>query len=259
MKAPIFILGHPRSGTSFVVKLIQQFTGYSSYGESHTSTLLQEIHHQINLYCCRARTELTGKELVNRLDLEGLKKINTTYFRDFYLNTYSTEGFIDKTPGAVACHGWGVVKDVFPSAVFVACVRSPVEVYESFLLKFHISRGDTSGPSPIEIAEGWVAAMSGIEALMASSFGTDLHVLSQLELRVDPKTSVKKLFRFLEIPDSNVSEAIILCSQSRDDVLTNSITCSAYKTLDQLSIAPDVAERFREICSPICSRFSIRL
>jgi len=257
MRAPIFIIGFPRSGTSIVGKLVSQFTGYPSHGESHTLTLLQEIHHQINLY--RRRTDLTGKELVNQFDLEALKDINTVYFRDFYLRTYGSEKFIDKTPGAVACHGWGVVKQVFPKASFIACVRSPVEVYESAIQKFSGREGDDGRINPIELAQGWVGAMNGIEKLAASPFSDDLHVMSQLELRVDPEKTVERLFNFLGLPDSAVAGGVSLCKQSREDVLTESIDKPPYKMLTHLDIKPTDAKRFREICESTCTRWGIKI
>jgi len=258
MKAPIFIIGFPRSGTSFVNKLISEFTGYPSHGESHTLTLLQELHHQINL--CLYREDFTGEELVKFLDMQALKDLNTAFFRDFYLSTYGSEQFIDKTPGPVACHGWGVVKEVFPDAVFVACVRSPVEVFESVLLKFGGRPGDsTSHTNYAAVANGWIGAMEGIELLAESPFAADLHVVSQLGLRVDPKTTVTELFRFLGLPESTIPEGIALCKSSREDVLTDSIDSQTYKKLSQLAITPIEAEQFRSICSATCSRWGISL
>jgi hypothetical protein len=257
MRAPIFIIGFPRSGTSFVGKLIAQCTGYPSHGESHTLTLLQEVHHQINIY--RQRTDLTGRELVNQFDLEALKEINTIFFRDFYLRTYGTENFIDKTPGAVACHGWGVVKEVFPNASFVACVRSPVEVYESALQKFSSREGDAGRIDPIELAKGWVGAMNGIEKLAASSFAGDLLVVSQLELRVDPLAAVTKLFQFLGVPEEKIDQGVDTCRRSREDVLTNSIDTSSYKLLDKLNLSTSLSDHFRHICTATCSAWGIEL
>jgi hypothetical protein len=257
MKAPIFIIGYPRSGTSFVGKLIATFTRLPSHGEAHTLTLLQEIHHQINLY--RRRSDLTGKELVKLLDLDDLKNVNTRFFREFYQRTYGSDQFIDKTPGAVACHGWGVVKEVFPHAVFIACVRSPVEVYESAALKFGGRDGDNSAIDPVEVATGWVSAMRGIEQLLASPFASDTHVVSQLQLRSDPAATVTQLFNFLGLPHSVVADGIALCSQSREDVLTAAIERPSYKTLRQASL-PDVqAQKFREICASVCAEWGIEL
>jgi hypothetical protein len=257
MRAPIFIIGFPRSGTSFVGKLISQFTGYPSHGESHTLTLLQEVHHQINLY--RRRTDLTGRELVKHFDLESLKEINTGFFRDFYLRTYGSENFIDKTPGAVACHGWGVVKEVFPTASFIACVRSPVEVYESAVQKFSGREGDAGKIDPIELAEGWVGAMNGIERLAASPFAGDLFVVSQLELRVDPLPVVTKLFQFLGVPDEKIAEGVEMCRRSREDVLTKSIATPSYKLLDELNVSKSISDDFRHICTATCSIWGIDL
>ncbi len=257
MRAPIFIIGFPRSGTSFVGKLISQFTGYPSHGESHTLTLLQEVHHQINLY--RRRTDLTGRELVKHFDLEALKEINTGFFRDFYLRTYGSENFIDKTPGAVACHGWGVVKEVFPTASFIACVRSPVEVYESAVQKFSGREGEAGKIDLIELAEGWVGAMNGIERLAASPYSGDLLVVSQLELRVDPEMMVERLFKFLGLPDSAIADGISLCKLSREDVLTESIEKPAYKTLAQLNLKSSDSLKFKSICESTCLRWDISL
>ncbi|MBD2720074.1 sulfotransferase [Synechococcus sp. FACHB-909] len=257
MKAPIFIIGYPRSGTSFVGKLIATFTRLPSHGEAHTLTLLQEIHHQVNLY--RRRTDFTGKELVKLLDLDELKDTNTRFFREFYRRTYGSDQFIDKTPGAVACHGWGVVKEVFPDAVFIACVRSPVEVYESAALKFGGRDGERPATDPVEVATGWVSAMRGIEQLLASPYAPDSHVVSQLQLRSDPATTVTKLFSFLGLPDSVVDDGIALCSQSREDVLTASIERPSYKTLRQASLPDAQAQQFREICAPVCEDWGIEL
>ncbi len=257
MRAPIFVIGYPRSGTSFVGKLIGTFTGYPSHGEAHTTPLLQHIIHQINL--CRSRKDFTGTELIKELDLHALKDINIRFFREFYLQTYGGEGFIDKTPGPTACNGWAVVKSIFPNACFVACVRSPVEVYESAVQKFGSREGDAGNVDPVQLAEGWVGAMSGIEKLAASPYGADLHVVSQLELRVDPGSAVPKLFQFLQLPESCITDAVALSSRSREDVLTKSIENSAYKPLSQINLGEKQAHHFMEICSETCSRWDITL
>lgn len=257
MRAPVFIIGYPRSGTSFVGKLIEQFTEYRSHGESHTLTLLQELHHQINLYKCRS--DLTGKELVNQLDLQALTDLNTAYFRDFYNEVYGSDHFIDKTPGAVACHGWGVVKEVFPSAVFIACVRSPVEVYQSSLQKFGRQEDIYGEVDPISLADGWVGAMRGIEKLADSVYSKDLHVVSQLELRASPLNVVSSLFRFLAIPEEMIAKGVELCSLSREDVLTDTISQPRYRRLSEAGITEPDAKKFREICASTCERWSITL
>ncbi|CAK6698098.1 hypothetical protein BBFGKLBO_02386 [Synechococcus sp. CBW1107] len=257
MRAPIFVIGYPRSGTSFVGKLIGTFTGYPSHGEAHTTPLLQHIIHQINL--CRSRKDFTGAELIKEMDLQALKDININFFREFYLQTYGGEGFIDKTPGPTACNGWAVVKSIFPKACFVACVRSPVEVYESAVQKFGSREGDAANVDFVQLAEGWVGAMSGIEKLAASPYGADLHVVSQLELRSDPVKAVPDLFRFLQVPEAKVSEGVDLCSRSRDDVLTESIARPEYRQLDQLLIEESMKQRFRDICTSTCKRWNIAI
>lgn len=257
MRAPIFIIGYPRSGTSFAGKLIGKFTGFPSHGESHTMPLLQHLIHQINLY--RRRTDFTGTELVKELDLQALRDVNIQFILDFYLRTYGSEQFIDKTPGPTACNGWGVVKQVFPNACFIACVRSPVEVYGSAVKKFSGREGEHGRIDPIEVAQGWVGAMQGIEKLAASLYAQDLHVMSQLELRIDPATMVKNLFGFLGLPDVLIDQGVSLCRGSREDVLTESIEKPAYVQLHQLELAPSVAQEFRAICAGACTRLGIAL
>lgn len=257
MRAPIFILGYPRSGTSFVGKLIAHITGYSSHGESHTLTLLQQLHHQINLY--KRRTDFTGKELVKQLDLQKLKELNTAYFRDFYLKTYGSERFIDKTPGAVACHGWGVVKDAFPSAAFIACVRSPVEVCESALKKFGDSKQGDVITRPIGIADGWVAAMTGIENLSKSPFKSDLHVVPQLELRTQPRAASKKIANFLGVDQKSLQAWEEFCNQSREDVLTDSIELSSYKLLQSINLPRQEEKDFYNTCISTCAKWGIQI
>lgn len=257
MRAPIFIIGYPRSGTSFVGKLVTHFTGYPSHGESHTLTLLQEIHHQVNLY--RKRTDFTGKELVNLLNLENIKALNTKYFRDFYISTYGSKEFIDKTPGAVACHGWQVMKEVFPSSAFIACVRSPVEVYESVIKKFSGSQRDKAITSPISVANGWVGAMKGIENLSKSPFNSDLHIISQLELRSNPRSESTKLGKFLGADHKLLHSGEELCKTTREDVLTDSIHLASYKLLKELNLSSQVEKEFRDICNTTCVKWGIQI
>jgi hypothetical protein len=257
MRFPIFIIGQPRSGTSFVRKLIRKSTGFPGHGESHTIPLLYALCQNINLPLSIAGSK--GNQLVKHLDLEALKDINIAFFREFYLHYYGSEQFIDKTPGHVNSNSWELIKDIFPNAVFIACVRSPVEVLESMALKFG-GKVDNEGNLKIysgEFAENWVKTMKGIERLAASTYAADLHVVSQLELRVDPSTTVTKLFQFLRIPESKILESVKLCNESREYVLTDAINKPAYKKISELKITPAEAEQFRSICEPVCSRWGI--
>ena len=259
MRFPVFVIGHPRSGTSFVRKLIQKFTGFSGHGESHAIPLLYALCQQINLPLSIADSK--GNQLVKQLDLKELKDINIAFFREFYLRIYGGEQFIDKTPGIVTCNSWELIKDIFPNAVFIACVRSPVEVLESKALKFggEVGSQDNIKSNSIQFAKAWIKSMEGIERLVASPFAADLHVVSQLELRADPNTTVTNLFQFLGIPDSKISEGVKLCGESREYVLTDTIDKPAYKKISDLAITTAEAEQFKSICEPICSRWGIEL
>jgi hypothetical protein len=72
IRAPLFVIGYPRSGTSFAGKLLTKLTGYAGDGESHASTLLQEMHYLLDL--SRRRSDLKGDELITRLDYQAFKK-----------------------------------------------------------------------------------------------------------------------------------------------------------------------------------------
>lgn len=194
---------------------------------------------------------------MKQLDLSELKNLNTSYFRDFYLRTYGGDKFIDKTPGAVACHGWRVIKDAFPSAAIVACVRSPVEVYESALSKFIRHRGDSLETDLSDIAKGWVASMKGIESMASSEFSEDLHTVSQLDLRARPGRTAEELFKFLCVTNYATADIMIFCKGSRDDILTDSIERVSYKKLDELCISEDQKTAFRLICSETCAKWKI--
>lgn len=257
IRAPLFVIGYPRSGTSFVGKLLAKLTGYVGDGESHASTLLQEIHYLLDL--SRKRSDLKGDELIARLDYEALKKINSDFFRAFYVGQYGGEQFIDKTPGAVACHGWRVVKSVFPGAAFVACVRSPVEVVSSFLVKFASASSSNEELCPIHIALGWVSAMEGLHELANSEYGKDLIVVSQLHLRASPIEALDPLLDFLHISKDRLPEAVELCATSREDTLTDSIGLHEYKRLSSLRLSPEQESEFRKLCSLQCELWDIAL
>ena len=257
IRAPLFVIGYPRSGTSFVGKLLTSLTGYVSDGESHVSTLLQEIHYLIDLSI--GRSDLKGDELIARLDYQALKKINSDFFRAFYIDQYGGDQFIDKTPGAVACHGWRVVKSVFPNAAFVACVRSPVEVVSSFLVKFASASSSNEELCPIHIARGWVSAMEGLYELANSEFGKDLIVVSQLHLRASPIEALVPLLDFLRISQDCLPQAVELCATSREDTLTDSIGLREYKRLSSLHLSPEQETEFRNLCSLQCELWGIAL
>jgi hypothetical protein len=230
------------------------FTGYPDHGESHVSTLLQEFHYQIDL-----SHDFKRDELIASLDLESLKQANTNFFRNFYLSQYGSEAFIDKTPGAVACHGWKVVKSIFPNASFIACTRSPVEVVESFRAKFGTSQSNEYQFDPMHIARGWASAMEGLEELANSEYSKDLSVVSQLQLRATPEDALRPLFDFVGISRDRLPEAIEICSTSREDVLTDAIGLDQYKTLSALGLSSDQEQLFREICSEHCATWGISI
>jgi hypothetical protein len=259
MRAPLFIIGYPRSGTSFTGRLLGLFTGYPDHGESHVSTLLQELHYQIDLCRKRNRCELKGDELIASLDLQSLKQVNSDFFREFYLSQYGSEAFIDKTPGAVACHGWRVVKSIFPNASFIACTRSPVEVITSFRAKFGSSQGNEIELDPIHIARGWASAMEGLQELASSEYSNDLMVVSQLQLRAAPMDILIPLFDFIGISRDRLAEAMKICATSREDVLTDAINLNEYKKLCTLGLPLDQEQLFREICSEHCARWAINI
>ena len=110
-----------RSGTTFAGKLLNKLTGYIGDGESHASTLPQEIHYPVDL--SKKCSCLQGDELIARLDHQALKRLTQTSLEASMQASMGGEKFIDKTPGSVACHGPRAIKPVFPNAAFVASGR----------------------------------------------------------------------------------------------------------------------------------------
>ena len=264
MKAPIFILGYPRSGTSIIFKAIKISLNLSGYGESHVMPLLQEIIYKIEQKRDLQQSTLrAGHETtLHKINLNELSELNIRHIRESYLDIFNrSPRFVDKTPGADAAHGWKLIKRTFPEAAILCCYRSPAEVIESSLKKFShgVEEAENNEAVIKAIASGWASAMEGIDQLMQSPFAKDAILIDQLKLRTDPATEITKLFDFLGASQELAKEAIKICVESRDDVLTSAIGLSFYKKLSSLGLETAIEAEVRDTCSKACTTFSIEL
>lgn len=264
MKAPIFIIGNPRSGTSIVYKAITKSLQWSGYGESHVMPCLQDIIYSIELKRdFQQSLSQSGQEtILAKINLDRMAALNIDYIRESYLNIFDgSTHFVDKTPGAAAAHGWGIIKRCFPGAAILCCYRSPVEVIESSLKKFdHSSEAaEANGAAVKTIASGWASAMQGIDELMHSTFAKDAILIDQLQLRKNPAAELTKVFDFLGAPPEATQKAIKICEESREDVLTSAIELDSYKQLNSLGLDATVEASVRETCSEACRIFNIAL
>lgn len=123
----VFVLGMPRSGTSLTDQILTSNSNVGSLGEvSHADEMAVQVK------------KLTGKlypQGLSRLSQEDIGILRADYLKKIPSKHSSYQVLIDKTP--MNFQFLGLLAEVFPSAKFIHCRRSPMDnCFSIFKLSF---------------------------------------------------------------------------------------------------------------------------
>jgi hypothetical protein len=155
----VFIVGSPRSGTSVLLRAIQQEFGLPARGESHVIPAIARLAHELRRYHERFRDNQEDL-LIHQLPVADFEEALFHQVRAFYGAVFGDRGWVDKTPSDEAVYGAGLIPHIFPDAKIIVTKRNGVEVVDSHRRKF--------STSVEKAARSWTSVMHGIDGLMAS-------------------------------------------------------------------------------------------
>jgi len=205
---PVFILGAPRSGTTFLASLLEK-TVYGAPFETH---FISKYYHLLENY-----GDLTDYKKFNKLVTDILTERavmqwdlyldNKSFFKELGNNiSFSSitdqlclkaavkkgyKSWGDKTPGYVG--EFDIIKSLFPDSKYIYIVRDGRDVALSLLLK-------DWGPNNIYYcAEYWAELNKDSTQLLELAANGQLYFLTYEDLLDNVKTHIEKIYKFLDM------------------------------------------------------------
>ena len=185
----VFIVGSARSGTSITYFAMREVFGIVGRGESHVFPIFQRIVHLFFEY--RQKFAEVEGVLARELNVKAFRESLYPYIRDLYQRTYKCGSFVDKTPGAEAIRGCGLILGAFPDARILLTRRNGIEVVKSFQSKF--------GASFADACRAW--SQCAAAAAQIRSAHPDILELDQYDLTNAPEETAQKIANYLGRPE----------------------------------------------------------
>lgn len=133
---PIFVVGSPRSGTSIVAEALRKSLGDSSQSETHILTAFAEVEKLLHSNFYDSPASQNNTMSLARFPSTYAKAEIITLVRNAYTSAYSSELFIDKTPGKLMLSMLELALYAFPESKVVFCKRRGIENVLSRIKKF---------------------------------------------------------------------------------------------------------------------------
>lgn len=200
---PIFIGGYMRSGTSFVMKLLQghpRTTGFKA-----DSDLLAPI---LNAWMPDDRTihPYTGINAVMKRDDDRIRKLvraNWFFVYDFAGVPVFEKRVVEKTPDSQAL--FMRTAEVFPQASFVVVIREPLRAVRSALahsLLFYPDESTSIEQTLHRVLHDWKQSMEQTRQVV-QQLGAHVRLVNFGEFLTDVQPSAKALFAWCGLEDSD--------------------------------------------------------
>jgi hypothetical protein len=158
-KTLVFLVGAPRSGTTWLQLLLARSPEVATAQETHIFSLfLRSMIDEWN------RLEKTGEriglsQLLSRSEFRGLlRNISGYLFAKIAEKKPAARVILDKTPNHVYC--WREILDIWPDAHFIHIIRDPRSVVASMRVASRTWASHWASPKVSKNCERWISDVS---------------------------------------------------------------------------------------------------
>lgn len=230
----VFILGSARSGTSIAYLAMREVFGLAGRGESHVFPIFQRIVHMFYGYS-QEFGNFRGV-LAQDLNVRVFKEYLFPYIRDLYSNAYGGDSFVDKTPGAEAIRGCGLILGAFPDARVILTRRNGIEVVISYQSKF--------GAAFEGACQAWHQCATASDRIRDTH--PDILEIDQYDFTNAPKETARRIADYLDRPEKAEQLAEFLLTR-RVETLSHH-DWKRRLTLADVDWSDDAKGTFRRVC-----------
>lgn len=223
MAAPLWVVGAPRSGTTFLARVLDHHPGIFLTNETRVMLLFSRM---LNRWVGARRLLATSREEVVETLWHQVPGLVEQIYRDLGVRPGQRWG--DKYPqyadGDQDPEALRTIDRLFPAGQYVHIIRDPRAVVASIVAKEWLEFG--------EAIQAWRAFVSHARAFGAEVGESRYHELRFEDLVVDGKETIGSILRFLDLPDDEEVDAFLLSQESERDHLS-------YPTGQPGSIGPE--------------------
>tara|TARA_R110002110_G_scaffold205066_7_gene417309 strand:- start:468111 stop:469706 length:1596 start_codon:yes stop_codon:yes gene_type:complete len=194
-RAPIFIVGMPRSGTTLLEQTLAQHPDVQAAGElPFIASIIQEV-------CAKTGSSQNDLESLARLPASAWTQMGNEYLRRVRERVPAGRFFVDKMPGNFM--HLGIIRLMLPKATILHSVRDPMATCLS------IYEQDFGGAHPYACDLNWLGLhYVAYEQLMAhwqTLFGDDIHTVNYESLVTSPDENRDRLLGIIGLSGYDVS------------------------------------------------------
>lgn len=216
MRHPLFIVGSPRSGTSVLVNVVSRI-GYKGFSEGNFLSLLTGIDVLIERHYQNFTID-DKNVLIANVDKDGLKRRLFAVLRGTVSALNPLEPWFDKTGNPEMILATPILKELWPSAVFIFAKRRGIENLISRIRKF------PNYPFEYHCAD-WARNMSSWRGIR-EHLGSDRFLeIDQWNMIHNPETVAKSLCGFLAVDEAMIPTATDVLKTQRPQETTRGSAC----------------------------------
>ena len=243
---PIFIIGSPRSGTSILALAIRSAMKIPFYAEGHFLPVINYVVSAIDKYYESKSSSLEVKSrAISHIKRDELINEMQNLFYNIYNSLYSSNIWLDKTPGIEMIDAVPIIAKTWPNAKFIFAKRRGIENINSRMRKFP--------DIPFEVhCKIWSACMKSWFDVRNTVANSSIEI-EQREIEHNPKMVSNKIGDFLNIEEESTDSIYNIFTSKRPE------STSAYPSNDiELANTGWTNEQikiYRHYCSDISKKY----